>query len=529
MGIPRRITRTGILLTAAIVAGGCSNYPISPRLQNDIVQPSGEAPVRFAGDIDGALAAANDQRMLYWNEVSTRANTRQFVGTSLLALSAAAVYKGIRSDSESTKRWLAQAGAIGGAVYMGNEYLTNDKAESAYLKGFREITCLILWTRPLLIPQEEHAKWRQELDDFERMILTTDRKVSELQEEQALARDRANGNAIKSGVPRELRAAVDALRSARRLLDRSRALDAKLATNGSILRRRVEAVVADIGNTVHASEKNVQPLTMSITTASAINRTFRDIKPEEPPGQDASAADSTSDADDKTVQSEVGNAAATAGAQDTECAQKDDAKDAKPSDPAAKNGQTKAETDIKSLQGKVKTLEKMVSNLKSGKQAAASAPPSNPMLEDKIVNLRRDIKQRISELYAKQRRVNRLLVGIKEIKDSLKAVDPCQKDDGTQLTLSPDTDELAVTAGNTYQFGIAGGKGIPRVSLLGQTGDDDKKGLKLTTVIEGGKVLAKIAVGACAPPGVAHLEVTDADGRQKEEVKLTISAATKAK
>lgn len=511
------------LIVALSLVSGCSTYPISSKLQADMIAPASGTTARFAGDIESALDAANDQRRLYWQAVSDNAGARQFAGVALIALSAAAVYKGINSDSDSTKQWLAKAGALGGAAYLGSDYLTNAKAETAYLDAYKEITCSILWARPLLVTADDYTKWLNEVNELEGRIALMDLYLSRVQALRAFEVEQPRGRELNKGVDREIRNAINALKAARKLLERSRSLKTRIETAGFALRRRVEDINVGVGRSAHDTERPIPNPSNWVTKASGISKSFTDIKPvsQADPADDADppTGKSGDDGNADTVSEGGGAAPGKAEAISTapECAGVEAPK------------QTTAGAKDKDPKSAAKIMKLVADNKKLKAKFEAKTPRPVERISEKE---REDLRLEISRLYAQHRKVNALLVGVNDIKATVKALDPCR---GTEqlLTLTPDVNELAVVPGLTYPFGIFGGRGIPKAWLVGSTGGEGTKSIKLTTVIENGAVIAKVMVGICAPPGTAQLIVTDADGGQREEITLRVqeppSSGTRSK
>src|SRR5712671_6390247 len=138
----------GAVSLCVLSLASCTPYILSDKLDSDISPPqktaiapvagegqTQEAETVFAGDIADALDAANDQRKQYFGFVRNRSRDRNLAGAGLIALSAGAVYKGVTSDSGSTKRQLSLLGATGAGIYGATTFLTNKDSEAAYLSG----------------------------------------------------------------------------------------------------------------------------------------------------------------------------------------------------------------------------------------------------------------------------------------------------------------------------------------------------------------------------------------------------------
>lgn len=528
--VRRSCLRTPVAMIAVALTA-CSPFLLHEGLDDDLSpvrqagttlpgQPGGsqssEDRFPFAGDIAAALDAANGQRLLYFAAVRGNARDRNIVGASLITLSAWSVYKGITSDSTSTKRLLALAGATGAGIYGLGAYLTNREAEQAFLAGYRGITCLIIRSRPLLIRDSEFRQWSDDVDALQEKIASVDLTLSKVQTKRYQELEQLGGAELHRNLEVEFRHLYDALAKSRKLLNVSRSLQQRVQTAGFTLRRRVELVVANVNEEVHRTEHDLPKLESLVANYSNITKTFSSIKPVEQ--GDTGAAD-TKGGDGARTDATGSPTAPSAASTETS-----------PSAPAVrqpaqttlgKQVDAQVERNVK-LEADNKKLKKQLEEQKK----APKAPPAAKTAPKELVSTgdREQLREGLSKLYALHRIVNARLVTFDSMAKSVKDIGQCDAGAGAGLVISPDVDELAVEPGQTYRFSISGGQGIPRAWLVGVKGGGDKDEITLSMTIENGMAIARVAIPGAAPAGTAYLVITDGSGKQKEEIALQIAA-----
>jgi len=512
----------------AVSLAGCTTHFLADKLDDDISPPRKVAvksaasvqadpkpaeEIHFAGDIAEAIDAANEQRALYFDAVRSNARTRSVVGTTLIALTAAAVYKGFRSDSESTKRALIRLGVAGASIYGASQFLSTREAETHYLEGYQRITCEIVKNRPILIPRTDLDNWWAKVRELESKIAATDNMLSRTQSLRYQEREHPGcADKYNTELRREFRHLYDALGKARALLNNSVALQKRIETAGFDLRRRIELIVADVSRNVHATEKELPVPESLVGSFTNVAKKYAAIKPVE----QADTGDPKADEEPKPTEPRTPK---------TDPDKKD------PSTTPGGGEQSKAQTTLgravdqqversNKLAAENRRLQTEIEKLKKQKPATAPACMlASPLVTSKE---RLTLREYLSDLYAQHRKVNAMLIGVSEIVKVVRDVDACRPGAGAVLTLSPDVEELALQPGGTYQFAISGGAGVPRAWLVGASGGDGKNELKLQLTVEGGTVIARVTIPECTPAGTAYLVVTDGAGKQKEEVALRI-------
>lgn len=500
---------TATVLAMSLVLSGCTGfmntYLRSEKLEADVVIPApkpGEMPAeeKFAGGMSSALDAANDQRMLYVTAVSRKSTTSDAIGAGLIALSAATIYKGITTNSDSAKRLLGLGGVAAGGLYAYNSYYSNKEADGAYLAGFRAISCVMLRARPVLLTQEEFGEFTFGMAALEEKLKTAGdyldalaiQRGNELDEERAAlikaAQDpkkRANTDKSvtkpsavlrfnKRHVDIRMEAAYDALRRARALLRNAQLLEQRIDTSGFNLRRRVDLIAAAVNEELSRIDKDIPKLDGLLAGIGQAGVNFKAVKP------DATFTPSTDKSDAPFASSFTVLSELEASDQRSE-----------PTD-ASKTAAAKTKDPL--------------------------APRSSISEASMIV-----LATKVNELYALQRTVAKTLLSYRALGKQVTQLDDCRFGSVPPLKVAPDKDEMTVEQGKQYQFVITGGRGIPKVWLTGAIAAADEKNKKtLETVVEQNQVVAKITIPTDTPKGVAYLVATDGQGQHHEEVALLI-------
>jgi hypothetical protein len=507
---------------------GCTGiinpYLRSTKLDNDLVishqidmlpdgKPADGKPavkakpiVTFAGDIADAVDAASDQRSLYFDALTNQARLRNATGAAIIGLSALTVYRGISgADSDSTKHLVAKAGGLSAAAYGIGTFFSNKDAESAYLSGYRAVTCAILSARPFLISKDEFDIWKDQVEELDSEIDKTDALLVRLQSLRRQEIESVMGEkTFHHSVDEDLSRAKKGVKNSRNLLKIASAFQHRVNTAGFTLRRRVELIIASVSENIQGSERDIIKLDGLLANAQTLTKGFSEIKPV--PliiEMDSDHPDGSPSSPDTSKFLAIG-------------------KSKKHNGPKPATAQSKLGQDADNQVLKVEALNAQVKELQDDKRilqlAAKGIVPAKP--EKKVQDTdRANLMDQLSDLYSQHRKVNTLLAGVHSLYQSVRDIPGCKAPGQAILSVSPDVSEMSVAAGQTYPFSILGGTGIPRASLVG-TKDEN---IKLTMHIESGVVVAKVEVLPDAQEGTTHLIITDASGTQKEEITLNIT------
>ena len=169
--------------------GGCAGwhpFKLAPSLDDDaeskvtLFAGGEEQKLAYAASLNQAFAAANEQRNLYLDRVNEHHAIRSSASVVLYALSAWVVYKGLVSDSASSRRNIALGTATGAATYALGNWFTNPQQEAAYLQGFRGITCAMWQVRPYLVPAGDYSQFLKNRITLENQLKKLDSTYEEL-------------------------------------------------------------------------------------------------------------------------------------------------------------------------------------------------------------------------------------------------------------------------------------------------------------------------------------------------------------
>ena len=430
-------------------------------------------PNKYAGAAASAIDAANDQRNLYMKEMGHQYWFNSAAGLGIIGLSADAIYKGVATSS--THAVTAEAAGIAG-IYGADAWLHNKSTEAAYVVGFQAITCTLLRTRAILLPQSEFDDFGREIERFENQIKTVDGTLSDLQiawdfgEEAGETLEQGE----KTNLNRETRNAENALARARKLLLTARSYESEINTSGATIRNQVDLIVASVSSQLAQSEP-------SISTLKGLVGTFSD------PSKGIAALQAV-------PLSPSGTVATT---------------------PAFSSQSGSGTTSTK---GATPTQEEA---------AQSKAAPQHPEEYKQRQDLRKTLWEQVSELYALGRPLNAVLTNSQNFYASTKSISACEFGGPPALEITPATVADPVLAGTTLKFAISGGIGIPEVSLTGSTGSSaDAKTPDLALSVNGNSVIATVTILPDAS-GTLTLQASD-KGQPAQQAKVTIDVEKSA-
>lgn len=513
--VPRQRSLAAVLAVSVFLSGctGFLNtYLRTEKLDADIVIPAvkpGESPKAelFAGGMSSAIDAANEQRLLYFTAVSSKATTSDAIGTGLIALSALTIYKGITTNSESAKRLLGLGGVTAGGLYAYNTYYSNKEADGVYLSGFRAISCAMLRARPILFEKAEYKLFTDGVSDLGKKIESVGNDLDKIAIHRGMELDHERERLIKDAkkalkgstdekkikaalkIPRfnkrlvdvRIDAGYEALARARALLRNAQLLEQRIDTSGFNLRRRVDLIAAAVNEELSRVDKDIPKLDGLLAGIGQAGVNFKAVKP------DSTFTTSTE----------------------------------KSESPLASSFSVYSDADI----SEINQPEQKGAAQSSSKGRDPLAPESG-VITAQILS---DLAAKVNHLYAKQRSVSKTLLSYRALGKQVTDLADCRFGSVAPLKISPDKDELVVEQGMQYQFAITGGRGIPKAWLVGGIAAEADGKKALETVVEQNQVVAKVTIPANTPKGVAYLVVTDGQGQGHEEVALVIDKDPKPK
>jgi hypothetical protein len=537
-----------VVACVGITLAGCGPYLRMPDLSFDVnpqarraaqtadgknAAPQEPDRVPLAGEMDAALLSLDKTRIGLHDLAAQRATVRRLTAAVLIPLSGWAVYKGVTSDSQSTKHLLALAGVTGSGIYAGYSFYDSPNAERAYLEGYRDLTCVMIGARPLLITQSEFEQWQGEIVNLETIYQQTDLLLSRMQSLHNQERDLPGGQGNNRSLEREFRHVYDALKKARTLLDAAHELEGRIKTAGSALRRKAEIVQANVNFVVQANESKVpKPGELASNQYQEIVKTYAVIKPVEQPegGGGGGGAGDGAKGDGKTDAGKGGKTESMTAATEQP----------KPAAGGAASGQTRVlaeelprlmEEQIRVRRDAERTIAQLRAQLAQARTAKSDAAGQAGAAGTVMVASgdRLALRQYLSELYAQHRRVNAMLVTFDALARSVRNISECNAGAPPLLSVTPDVGSLDLKPGNNYQFSVTGGEGgnafITLGGMIGSNKDGQSKDITLSPSVVGNIQIAKITVPADMPDGVAWLDIADAARKQRLRIKLNILGA----
>lgn len=485
-------------------------------------------PGRFAGGLQEALAAANSQRVEYFDSLASHTRTSNITTSLVYAFTAWGLYHGIKAGASSDSNLIAKAGIGAGASYSVGTFFLNDKHDTAYIAGFKALTCVMLRQRPyLLTAGNAGSDWNQLQDatrKLDEQVKILDAAVLKVQYEDGLRKNADTASA------RTVSAAIGALRRGRETLDRGHRFEQTVATSGFQLRRQTDLIVATISEEIRLNNKGIAEPGKLLADLQDITGKFQAIQPV--PRADTDTADvpadsvtETSGATPKaTPTPPPGAASAPITPADTMAPVMKALADIKEAilDPA------KAKEKLKDQDGKAKAIQDIQKKLDASqaevkKLEAEKAKVTAEVIKgtDRIV-----LMKQVADMYAARRVVNQYLSNQAQLGRAVRNVPECRPGGGSQLNIVP-SDDMTVEQGKAYEFRITGAKGIPVVTLDGTLGTTAAE--PLTVTLKDGAVVARFKLGTDAPAGTLHLVVQDGGSRASEDVLLTVPAPVQPK
>jgi hypothetical protein len=484
------VARMARSATAAclLLLGGCSL--MNPYLRSDLLKCEqataddasctrpdvghlGAVESPYVGEAASAIRAANDQRSLYVKEMGSQYWFNSAAGLGMIGLSADAIYKGLTSKSASSTRWVAAEGAAVAGLYGVDTWLHNKSTEAAYIVGFQAITCTLLRTRAILLPQEEYEKFDSDVAEFQEKIAVVDATLSELQIDvdfgDEVGKNLETGE--KANLKREMGNVYATLAKSRKLLLTARSYEGEINISGQTIRNQVDLIIASVSSQLAQSEPNISALKGLVGTYSDPSKGISGL-------QAVAVAPSGSSVTPPSYES--------------------------PANPSPSGDQSKG-----------KDSEDQSKN--------TTGVPVHPEDYKQRQILRAKLWLEVSDLYASSRRINSVLDTAQHFYVSTKRISACDFGGGPPpLEVTPATVADPVSPGSVLKFSISGGIGIPEVALTGSTGSSaaDAKTPDMVLSVNGNSLIATVTILPDAS-GTLTLQASD-KGTPPQQAKVTM-------
>ena len=527
-----------ITVVLALTLAGCSStnpYQRSSRVDIPLTtlaldaQKAGAAPL--AGDLHGAVATLKDQRLEWYDSLSTQARVRAVTQIGLVGLTAAALYSGLKSGvtTDGDKKRFAAAGAIGFAAYTGSDWFINTKQEAAYLEGIHGLTCSMLNIEPFRMTASTFDEMKTQQIVVTNAIDALDREVFKA---DSIYRYPDGSDLVHAKVRKE---AKDAVSRARKTLASSEQLERQIDTSGVTLMRDGDLVFAKVASKLNAGSKGVTPPTDLPAQGLAVITKFNAVKiepgnenttppkspspapaPDEPQSQPsktiASKPSSPGSKGDEQKNTEPTSSKTLTTATADELSAQLVARMTKDFEAAA----SKLEKERMQLLEKRKTQDDLahqnsIAAFKSASDECTKAAGSNCAAltpGSSATNL----ASSTAALYAARRPLSMQLLTFDDARKTTRKNAECMSG-GSDMTISP-SEDATVKAGQVYDITINNAPPFPVVSVKGSAS------MSLIVGSLPNQFIARITVAADAKDEV-NVSISDR-GLTREEVKLTL-------
>ena len=446
----------------------------------------------FAGGAATAIDAADDQRRLYLKAANMQYGFNTVMGAGVIGLTADAIYKGIATGGTTNKSFAAIS-AGGAFLYGTDQWLHSKPSETAYIDGFRAITCTLLRSRALLLTAEEYKDFSGSIDAFEGTIAQVDRNLSMLQIKWDAAEE--HGSELASGelndLKRETGNVIHALVRARKLLIAARSFQAEANASGQTVRNQVNLIVATVSANVAQSEPDISSLKGLLAAYTDPSKGISDLQAVSISGTGSAVAlpaetSSSSGNSNKKASASPGGVLPAAAAA---------AAPAVPAEPTS--------------------------------QSNIPWPPPNGQITFTVNTYQQRVIDRatiwvgVADLYKYARSINAVLARAQNFYVATKHIDVCDAGGPPPLEVTGPSGQGPASVGDTLKYTVTGGTGIPAVTLTGTTGtSSDAKTQDLVLAANGNSLVATVTILPGAS-GTLALVATDA-GKPPQTAKVSI-------
>ena len=483
---------------------------------------------RFAGDLEKAIDDVDKQRNAYLSKLESRTVQRNLLSGSLIGLSAAALYKGATATTGASNRSVFNFGALAGGAYALGNYSNSPKTEFAYINAANNLGCLVMRTRPWLVTGSDYDAFTVSIAA---LVSATD-ALDTLYQVQAAKSGNSRGFVAAHPFERII------LNKARTTLRKASNFKGFVETAGFQLRQEAMLVTNAANLAIHAEQPGLVNPANALTGLRSTSQAFRDIKPldvspantqqdatEQPTtapqtGKETTTSDivatpkpSTSSLASPTAASGLGKAADDLTMQINAQAALLAAQQ-KANDKAAK----KTKGDIEKLQTSLDAIHKALAALQAGEIARLTVTVNRLTTADA-----ESLARTLSVVLSAMRPVNAVLTRAYSLKPYIKTIPECQPLNAQAFEFVQD-DDVMLNPGQSINFAVKGGTGIPRFWLSGAKGNVKGEMPELTTSMDGGVAQVKLKLLADTPLGEMQVMAVDGSGKQHDEIKVIVEA-----
>lgn len=522
-----------VALVTSLFVSGCSLTPYvrTTGLETSLPSPTRVTSGRFAGDLEAAIEDVDLQRTSYLNKLVERTRNRNILSGALIVLSAGALYRGITADAGSASRSVANLGIAAGGAYALGSYSESPNTELAYIRATNDLTCLVLRTRPWLMPTEDYRAFFWRVHALQHRIDHLD----EMHQKQFAQSDNRKQFLKDTGFHQKT------LRNARLTLRKASNLMGYINSAGFQLRQEAQLVSNTANFEIHRLQPALAAPSTLVVAMRATSQAFRDIKPLEVP--DADDQKKVEELDEGVGKGEGQTKSASGGG-----------KTGSPSTPAAvgatnisdlakaadelikqiaaiesaldkhkkttKKETEKSRDDLKAMNKQIAALQMQLKNHQAS-PAHVPAGETTVVPPDDRTNAV-ELAKALSDLFQAMRPVNAVLSKTYSLKSYVRDIPECRAPNVQPFKFTLDTDEVKLNPGQTFEVGVVGGVGIPQIWMSGAIGKNIEEMPKFATVIEGGMARARLTLLLSTPASEISILAVDGSGKQFDEIKVVV-------
>ena len=483
---------------------------------------------RFAGDLEKAIDDVDKQRNAYLSKLASRTVQRNLLSGSLIGLSAAALYKGATASAGANNRSVFNFGALAGGAYALGNYSNSPKTEFVYINAANNLSCLVMRTRPWLVTGSDYDAFNVSIAT---LVSATD-ALDTLYQVQAAKSGNSRGFVASHPFERII------LNKARTTLRKASHFKGFVETAGFQLRQDAMLVTHATNLAIHDAQPDLVNPANVLTGLRKTSQAFRDIKPldvspastqpdatdpptTEPPTGKATPKTDTAETPKSSTPSVSPTAVSGLGKAADDLTQQINAQAAllaaqqKANDKTAK----KTQGDIDKLKASLDTIYKALAAWKLGETAKLNITVNNLTTADA-----ESLARTLSAVLSAMRPVNAVLTRAYSLKPYVKSIPECQPLNAQVFEFAQD-DDVTLNPGQSINFAVKGGTGIPRFWLSGAKSNAKGEMPELTTSIDGGVAQVKLKLMADTPLGEMQVMAVDGSGKQRDEIKVIVVAA----
>jgi hypothetical protein len=174
-----------VSVVSCVALAGCESW-VNKHVEPEMPAPKTSAggvddpAIRFVGGVPKAIDYAEAWRATYYKAVQESEYLKSATALSLIPISATALFLGVTSELGGNSDVIAALGIGGASIFTAANYLSVPTANQIYLAGSKAMGCVVLSSRPLLVPAEKFAALETALKAIAKTIATVESRVTEV-------------------------------------------------------------------------------------------------------------------------------------------------------------------------------------------------------------------------------------------------------------------------------------------------------------------------------------------------------------